>query len=131
MQITRNGGFASFPSEHGKWLYYAKGREVPGLWRTPVDGGDEALVMNELQTGYWGYWTPGPHGIYFLQPAAEKGCALRLAPRSGSGLQTLAKLPDCPPFGDSGLSVSRDGPDVLFTQVDHSQSEIFLVDPFR
>jgi len=33
-QLTRHGGFAAFESLDGKTVYYAKDRDVPGLWRT-------------------------------------------------------------------------------------------------
>ena len=38
VQVTRNGGFAALESPDGKFLYYAKGLTVPGLWRIPTDG---------------------------------------------------------------------------------------------
>ena len=42
VQVTRNGGFAAFESPDGRWLYYALGRGVPGLYRMPVEGGGRA-----------------------------------------------------------------------------------------
>jgi dipeptidyl aminopeptidase/acylaminoacyl peptidase len=56
VQVTRRGGFAAFESPDGKYLYYAKGSGVSGLWRIPVNGGEELEVIHWLETGYWGYW---------------------------------------------------------------------------
>jgi hypothetical protein len=55
-QVTHHGGFAAFESPDGRFLYYAKGLTVPGLWRIPTDGGEETEVINALEAGYWGYW---------------------------------------------------------------------------
>ena len=41
VQITHHGGFAAFESTDGRFLYYAKGLTVPGLWRVPTNGGEE------------------------------------------------------------------------------------------
>ncbi len=56
VQVTRRGGFAAFESPDGKVVYYAKGRNVPGLWRIPTDGGEETELISSLEPGYWGYW---------------------------------------------------------------------------
>jgi hypothetical protein len=52
------GGFAAFASPNGKYVYYAKNRSVPGLWRVPVDGGTEEPVLprsSKPATGLSGY----------------------------------------------------------------------------
>ncbi|MEJ7606802.1 MAG: hypothetical protein WKF37_11175 [Bryobacteraceae bacterium] len=55
-RVTQAGGFAAFESPDGRYLYYAKGRSVAGLWRVPVAGGREESMMEQLKPGYWGYW---------------------------------------------------------------------------
>jgi hypothetical protein len=40
----------------------------------------------------------------------------------------IAKLPKAPPYGDSGFSISPDRRWILYTQVDHSGSDIMLAD---
>lgn len=52
MQVTRHGGFAALESPDGKFLYYAKGLTVPGLWRIPIDGGEESEIISSLEPGY-------------------------------------------------------------------------------
>ena len=32
-QVTHSGGFAARESPDGQWVYYARGRSIPGLWR--------------------------------------------------------------------------------------------------
>jgi Tol biopolymer transport system component len=41
-QVTRGGGFRAFESADGSYLYFAKGRGKPGLWRRGLLGNPEA-----------------------------------------------------------------------------------------
>jgi len=55
VQVTRHGGYAASESPDGAFLYYAKGPNVPGLWRVRTSGGEEVEVVGSLEPGYWGY----------------------------------------------------------------------------
>lgn len=44
-QVTRNGGWRSSESSDGKTLYYQK-LDLPGLFRMPLDGGEETKVAD-------------------------------------------------------------------------------------
>jgi Tol biopolymer transport system component len=56
-QVTKDGGSVAYESTDGKFLYYTKGRNVVGIWRVPVEGGEETLVLNTHKAGYWRAWT--------------------------------------------------------------------------
>jgi Tol biopolymer transport system component/DNA-binding winged helix-turn-helix (wHTH) protein len=56
IQVTQQGGFEGFESLDGKYFYYSKGRAVPGIWRIPVGGGEENLVLDHHSAGYWRLW---------------------------------------------------------------------------
>ena len=58
-------------SPDGKFLYYAKGLTVPGLWRIPTNGGEEVEIIGSLEAGYWGYWAVVDNGIYHLDTTRE------------------------------------------------------------
>ena len=73
VQVTRRGGFGAFESPDGKFVYYAKGRTVPGLWRIPTDGGEETELIGSLEPGYWGYWAVVETGIYYLDMTDKPG----------------------------------------------------------
>ena len=73
--MTRQGGFAAFESPDGRFLYYAKGLTVPGLWRTPINGGEEIELISSLEAGYWGYWAVVENGIYYLDTTTKPGIA--------------------------------------------------------
>ena len=52
VQLTKDGGFEGFESPDGKFFYYAKGRAMAGIWRIPVEGGKETLVLDEHKAGF-------------------------------------------------------------------------------
>jgi len=56
-QVTKGGGSVAYESMDGKFLYYTKRRNVAGIWRVPVDGGEETLVLDAHKAGYWSAWT--------------------------------------------------------------------------
>jgi len=129
VQVTRHGGFAPFESSDGKFVYYAKGLTLPGLWRISSNGGDEVQVMSSPEAGFWGYWALVDAGIYYLSSTNKPEIAfLDLATRQS----TRVFVTDNPPAREApGLGVSPDGRTVLYTQLDALTSDIMVVDNFR
>jgi Tol biopolymer transport system component len=131
-QVTRLGGFAAFESPDGKVLYYAKGRDVPGLWRKRLPNGDEEPIIDELKAGYWGYWAPTTNGIYYLdRPTAQEPAAIYFFDvRSGRRMK-IARLSAAPALADSAFTVSPDGRYLLYTQLDQEAGDIVAIDHYR
>jgi Tol biopolymer transport system component/DNA-binding winged helix-turn-helix (wHTH) protein len=131
VQVTRLGGFEGFESRDGKYFYYAKGRAVPGIWQVPVNGGEERLLVDHNNAGTWRLWAVSKTGIYFAtanvpsQPIIE---FYNFTTRRVTQVVTLNK-----PLSrsDPGLTISPDGRSLLFSQLDHSGSDIMLVENFR
>jgi len=127
-QVTRQGGHFAIESPDGKFLYYVKGRQLPGIWKIPVAGGEEAPVLDHHQAGRWRSWTVTEQGIYFAtaenptQPLIE---FFSFATRKVTQIATLEK-----PFF-LGISVSPDGRWLIYTQLDQSGSDIMLMENFR
>jgi hypothetical protein len=66
VQLTRQGGNNPFESADQKFVYYAKERISPAIWRVPVDGGEEQPVLDQPRPKTWSYWALGAAGIFFL-----------------------------------------------------------------
>jgi Tol biopolymer transport system component/tRNA A-37 threonylcarbamoyl transferase component Bud32 len=128
VQVTKQGGFAAFESLDGKTLYYAKDRDVPGLWKVPVAGGEETLVLEQLAVGLWGYWGLTAEGIYFYDASTK---AIEFSSLATHKVTQIAKPGKDPVRFNSGLAVSPDGRWILYAQVDQSNSNIMLVENFR
>src|SRR6266852_1622341 len=129
VQVTRSGGFAAFESPDGKFLYYAKGFNVPGLWRVPTSGGDEVEVIGSLEAGYWGYWAVVDNGIYYLDTATKPG--INFFDTATHRSTRVFDLENSPAREDPGFAISPDKKTILYTQLDASYSDIIRVEHFR
>jgi Tol biopolymer transport system component/DNA-binding winged helix-turn-helix (wHTH) protein len=129
VQVTHQGGFAAFESPDGRFLYYAKGLGVPGLWRIPTNGGEEIEVISSLEAGYWGYWAVVENGIYYLDMTTKPG--INFLDIDTHRTTRVFDLENRPAWGAPGLAISSDKKTILYTQLDALNSEIILVENFR
>ena len=128
VQVTRKGGFAAFESKDG-YLYYAKSRSGPGLWRVPIRGGEEAEILPDLKAGYWGLWMPSQRGIlYFDKASAVTPPVLHLFNPETKQRTPLISLSKPLMLATSAFTVSADDRYAIFTQVDSSSSDIVLAE---
>ena len=136
-QITHHGGFTAIPSPDGKFLYYAKGRDVPGLWRVPVDGGpadgrEETKLFDGPPVGGWGYFAVTADGIYYPDLPGPGKAGLYFY-SFATQATTLAWSVDHeqPNNGAPALGISPDGRTLLICLLDQPLVYIMLVDNFR
>src|SRR5262249_37645012 len=62
--VTKHGGYTGFESTDGTTFYFWKGGLQPGLWQTPVGGGEETRVHDAVRPHYWGSWAVTSDGLY-------------------------------------------------------------------
>jgi Tol biopolymer transport system component/DNA-binding winged helix-turn-helix (wHTH) protein len=130
-QVTKLGGFEGFESVDGQYFYYAKGRAVPGIWKVPVGGGEETLVVDSHQAGLWRYWALTDKGIYFATAEIPSRPIIEFLNFATNKISLIAKL-DTPLFRtDPGLAIAPDGQSLLIVQMDQSGSDIMLADNIR
>jgi len=133
-QITRAGGFASAEDAAGRFLYFSKPSGMRGLWRIPLTGGEEEVVLPALSSGMWGSWALVPSGIYFIDynPVTAGGPGqiefFDFATRARKAVATTTHMPV---MWDLSLGISPDGSELLFTQLDHVATDLYLIDNFR
>jgi len=65
VQVTKNGGVFAAESTDGRFLYYSK-YESPGVWRMPLNGGEEIRVLDQPAGEDWWNWGLTRSGIYFF-----------------------------------------------------------------
>jgi Tol biopolymer transport system component len=128
LQVTRRGGFTSFESVDGKFLYYSKG--PPGVWRVPVDGGAETLILDIPRAGGWGAWAVVDDGIYFINTAVKGAYAIDFFSFATRQVKRITVIENVNEFV-SGLAVSPDGQRILYTQQDSLAGDIMLVENFH
>ncbi len=131
VRVTTKGGFEGFESPDGKYFYYAKGRDVPGIWRTPVDGGVETLVVDHHGAGFWRSWAVTEEGVYFVTAEMPARPIIEFFSFATGDVRQVAILdrPVHPRIW--GFSVSPDRRWILYTQTDQSSSDIMLMEKFR
>ncbi len=136
-QITHRGGFTALPSLDGKFLYYAKGRDVPGLWRVPVDGGpldgrEETKLFDGPPVGGWGYFAVAADGIYYpdVSTPGKPGLYFYSFATQTSSL-AMSVDQEKPNNGAPALAISPDGRTLLICLLDQPLVYIMLVDNFR
>lgn len=127
VQITRNGGVFAAESADGSFLYYSKFK-VPGIWKMPLDGGEETRVLD--QPGDWDNysWALVRNGIYFLNQTAATKRNIEFF-EFATGKRILISSLDKP--AAFGLAVSPDGRSIVFNQGEFFESTIMLVKNFR
>lgn len=131
VQVTRQGGFEGFESPDGKYFYYAKGRRAAGIWRVPVEGGEETLVLDHHRAGYWRYWAVTEQGIYFATAEVPKHPLLEFFDFASGKVTLIATLEKQIHPAIWGLTVSPDSRAVLYLQYDQRGSDIMLMENFR
>jgi Tol biopolymer transport system component/serine/threonine protein kinase len=130
VQVTQHGGIAAVESPDSKFIYYAKFADR-GIWRMPVEGGEENLVLKQLEPGFWGNWAMVDQGIYFVNLDEKRNPTIKFFNIATGRVTQVAAPEKLPVLGQLGLSVSPDGQWILYAQVDQDISDLMLVENFR
>jgi Tol biopolymer transport system component/DNA-binding winged helix-turn-helix (wHTH) protein len=127
-QVTRRGGWNGFESADGSSLYYAKQFVDAEIWRVPTGGGEEAPLPRMPRVEYSAWWVPTAAGIYFIAQGPGPVPQVRFYDFATRAVKEIADLPGAPAPYVGGISVSRDGRYVIYSQIDETASDLMLVD---
>ena len=117
--------FSGTESPDGKWFYFLRGPDN-SVWRMPVGGGEEELVLES--THEYSYEVV-EDGVYFV-PGSTPGADFSLQfLRFATGAVELIHDFERLPF--STMSVAPDGRSILFSQTEPLEADIMLVENFR
>jgi Tol biopolymer transport system component/predicted Ser/Thr protein kinase len=126
IQLTKMGGMRPFEGPNKQYIYYGTD-PLEGIWRIPVDGGEERpIVKRPVHPLNWCLWR---QNIVYIIQEGKKGPSIEMFDLTTGETTDLASLG--PHTQTSvGLTVSPDGQWILYTQVD-VESDIMLVENFR
>ena len=127
VQVTKNGGVFAAESADNRFLYYSK-FDVPGIWKMPLQGGEETRVLDQPAGNDWYNWALTRDGIYFLDSSSRTNAAVKFFDFATGEKRTIFTS-DKPP--SMGLAVSADGRSILYAQTQLAESSIMLVKNFR
>jgi Tol biopolymer transport system component len=122
IQVTTQGGYAAVESEGGEWLFFTK-IDQPGIWRLPLGGGAEELLVQNLDARDWANWTVSNNRIYYLS-RLDNGTPRLAATDLASGETTWFALLD--QHARAGLSVSPDGKRLFYSRTDRRESDVMV-----
>jgi len=128
-QVTRGGGWAAMESDDGKTLYFS--RRGGGLWATPVAGGGEKFITDELHRHAAADFAVTSTGIYLLNTEAAPGSTIMYYNFRTSRLTPVYTPKEMPEWQGSSLTSSRDGRTLLFAQGPFPQSSITMIENFQ
>jgi Tol biopolymer transport system component len=133
VQITKNGAVEAMESYDGKSLYYILSSQG-GLWSMPVEGGEEVPLIPPVVPGFW---TVARAGLLFFDVAhtsADAGTPLEFfsfATRNVSPIRAIPRVLRLSPMTSPSIAVTEDGRWIAWTQVDHQDSDLMLIENFR
>jgi serine/threonine protein kinase len=133
VRVTQHGGFEGFESSDGKYLYYSKGDDEPGIWRVDFAASSEAPVPELKDAAQLRHWALAPNGIYYV-PNSEAFRAnaavrfFRFATRKTTRVGVVGKLVTA---GPGALAVSRDETRLLYVHMDRDNRNIMLAENFK
>jgi dipeptidyl aminopeptidase/acylaminoacyl peptidase len=151
LQVTTGGGHESFESPDGKLLYY-EDYGVKGLHSVSTDSTQPQNGTVVLPSVRPGYWAVAERGIYFVKFDEHVAAPGRFGsrfwirtPDDDSTVSHSIKFYDfrtrkvtqmgtierrLPPFLP-GFSVTHDGSRVAWSQIDHAESDLMMIENFR
>ncbi len=122
-QVTKSGGRLALESPDGRYYYYAKdGNFRSDLWRIPVEGGEEIMVLPNIRPLVF---HPVNEGVYYVPPGeSPKGFDILFHSWSTGQDRVVVSVPN----GTSsvGVTLSPDGRTLLFAKSDESESDLMM-----
>jgi len=134
IQVTKSGGFTALESRDGTFLYYTKYDEakaylkndpIGGLWRAPIEGGDETRILESLNSRAF---EVVEDGIYFFAPGRSGETLLQFYTFATKKTTLIGAFKK--PVGGL-IDVSPDRRSILYTQIDEAGGDLMLVEGFR
>jgi Tol biopolymer transport system component/DNA-binding winged helix-turn-helix (wHTH) protein len=126
--ITRNGGVHPEESRDGQWLYYSKDLESPTtIWKVPRNAGEEAPVVEGLT--YSNNFAVSEKGIYFVSGRLGRNDnAIEFYDFATGKRKVISVLQKAVSWG---VALSPDQRSLLYPLIDHTASNLMLVQNFQ
>lgn len=126
VRITKNGGVYANESDDGHFLYFSK-LEQSGIWKMPLNGGEEERVLDQPEGFNWFNWTLAPTGIYFVSPADAEKSKIEFFDFT-TRQRVLIDVVEKPAIG---LALAPDGKSLLYSRTESEDYEIMLARNFH
>ena len=123
--VTTNSGLYAVESSDGNYLYYSRSSADSTIWRSPLTGGTEEKVSGVPKPFDPSHWVIVEAGIYVIDGDGDLYfCRFR----DGSVTKVIH---DARFITDWSMTISPDGREIIWAQIDTRQSDLMLVENFR
>ena len=134
-QVTRQGASFAIESVDRQYLYYSKAvNNGTSLWRVPVNGGDETLIISALHSPL--SFAVGKDGLYFIAGAIDPQrppASKTMPPKNTIDFfdfktgrrTTIVRLEKS---ASVGLALSPDERYLLYPAIDNTSQNLMLVE---
>ena len=134
-QVTRHEGRLAQESPDGRYVYFQKGVDAIEIWRIPVGGGEEDLVLDLSKQVQPANWAVVNDGIYFIryESGGKEDGAILFFDFGTRKVKEIVNLGRRDHIWFWGLSVSSDRRSFLYTVWEHNTAgtQINLVENFH
>jgi Tol biopolymer transport system component/DNA-binding winged helix-turn-helix (wHTH) protein len=128
-QVTQHGGFSAVESYDGRYLYYVKFFS-PGIWRMPLEGGEEQRITDQPDAWFWAYWDVTDTGLYFFDVAAVPKPEIKFYDFHTHKITPVLQTAGQARYWTPGISASRDGR-TIFYPMEYGNSTIMIAENFQ
>jgi Tol biopolymer transport system component/DNA-binding winged helix-turn-helix (wHTH) protein len=131
VQLTNSGGLSPVAGPDGKHLYYLNSTTNNQIWVMDLPAGKEQRVPSVPNVDDPGSYRVTSDGIYFTTPdsSGSNDSSLRFYSFATGKTQVVTRLGNM--IGAQGISISRNGRTILYSQQDHVNMNIMLVENFH
>jgi Tol biopolymer transport system component/DNA-binding winged helix-turn-helix (wHTH) protein len=126
IQLTKGGGVFPIEGADG-FLYYSKALTSDEIWKIPVEGGAETLVLKAPGLDCFCNSALAPTGIYIIRQESERSRTLAFYDFTSKKMTKVLDLEKMAFYP----AVSPDGKSLIYVQVDEHDSTLMLVNHFR
>jgi Tol biopolymer transport system component/DNA-binding winged helix-turn-helix (wHTH) protein len=125
-QLTQNGGVYPVESADG-FIYYSKALKSDEIWKIPIDGGPENLVLKIPGLDCFCKWALAPTGIYVITERSGQPRTVSFYEFANKRITEVLRLDKYA----NNPAVSPDGKSLIYVQMDQNDRTIMLVNHFR
>ena len=126
VDIMEQDVFRLAESTDGTRLIYSRA-DTSGVWCTSIDGTDETCMINEPGVVVPCGWREDPEGVYFFNIYEGNICMWLQDAGTGQSAMVTSEAD----FNSTNIDVSPHGRAVIYDRVEHTGSDLSIVDDLR
>jgi Tol biopolymer transport system component/DNA-binding winged helix-turn-helix (wHTH) protein len=126
VRLTTRGGIDATESEDG-FIYFLRTQNSDEVWRVPMQGGPEQLVMKGTGLTCWCHLAVGKTGMYFTRNESPRHIAIYFYEFRTKKLYRIAGVKEF----SGNIALAPDGKSLVYAQLDLLDETIMVMNHFR